>query len=130
MGVVRYVGIKALTNTEQEVTKTLVMRHAEKLDRFFTNYACTFHTKLYDIEGRAKYAFRAKVSCPGVVLSSDATDWDLRRTVHKVMQKILQEAEHTFHKQGQKQQQFHPRKAKRGTGKHVKLKLRRRVRML
>jgi hypothetical protein len=77
-----------------------------------------------------KYSFHARVDGPQFAAKADAVDWDMRRTVHKVMQALENELEHKMKKHGQKQERFHPKKAKRGTGTSVKLKLRRRARLL
>tara|TARA_Y100000310_G_C20668295_1_gene808840 strand:- start:2171 stop:2614 length:444 start_codon:yes stop_codon:yes gene_type:complete len=130
MGILRYVGIRSLAKLEQDKVKTLMLKYMEKLDRYFVNYNCKIHLKTHDVEGRPNYSFHARIFNPDFLFSAKADDWDLNKTVHKLMKKVLTEAEHKFHKGEQKQQKFHPKKAKRGTDKRVKLKLRRRVKMI
>ena len=74
--------------------------------------------------------FNARIESPDMVLKSDASDWDLRRTVHMLMKALENELKRRFKTEGQKQERFHPKKAKRGTDTRVKLKLRRRTRII
>jgi len=130
VGVARYLGIKSLNKIDQDKIKNLVLNYMEKIDRYFVNYNFRMHIKVYKVGGKDKYSFHGKIDCPDFLFAADAVDWDLRRTVHKLMKKILNGLEHEFHKHQQKQQRFHPRKAKRGTDKRVKLKLRGRARLI
>jgi ribosome-associated translation inhibitor RaiA len=123
MSVVRYVGLKALGDQES-VVKTLVERYMEKLERDLPYYDMVVHVKLYKEEGKPKYFFQARVQSPDVKLRADAVDWDLRRTVHKVMKRLETEMNHTFKNDAQPQERFHPKKAKRGTDTKVKLRRR------
>ena len=129
MGVVQYIGLKQLGDDAGTV-QTLVERYMEKLDRDFSDYTLLFHSKLHNIGGRVKYSFHVRLEHPQMVAKADAVDWDLRRTVLEVMQALEQEVEHTFKIHGQKQERFHPKKAKRGTDTRVKLKLRRRAKLI
>tara|TARA_Y100000310_G_C20072125_1_gene529881 strand:- start:56 stop:448 length:393 start_codon:yes stop_codon:yes gene_type:complete len=124
MSKVNYVGVNSLSRTEGGILKKLVMKYLKQLDRSVPKANVRFHVKLYEIGGKLKYSFHARLSVGKDVLSSEAVDWDLRRAVHKVMKKLLTAVEHKLHKEGQKQQKFHPKKAKRGFGKSIKMKLR------
>ena len=126
MGVVQYIGLKQLGG-DAGVVQTLLERYMEKLDRDFPNHTLLFHSKLHNVGGRVKYSFHARLEHPQMVAKADAADWDLRRTVHKVMQALEQEVEHKFKIHAQKQERFHPKKAKRGTDTRVKLNMLRRT---
>ncbi len=129
MGVVQYVGLKKLGD-DASVVQTLVERYMEKLDRDFPNHQMILHTKLHNVGGRVKYSLHVRLEHPQMVAKADAVDWDLRRTVHKVMQALENDIEHIFKIHAQKQERFHPKKAKRGTDTRVKLKLRRRAKLV
>ncbi len=126
---IQYIGLKDL-NDDAGAVQTLVERYAEKLDRDFADSTLVVHTKLHDIGGRVKYSFHARLDHPSVLVHADAVDWDLRRTVHKLMKALENEAKHKFKMHVQKQERFHPKKAKRGTSTRVKLALRRRTRLI
>ncbi|MBT3262374.1 hypothetical protein HN992_02410 [Candidatus Woesearchaeota archaeon] len=123
MSKVNYIGLKSLDATEGEILKTLVLKYLVKLDRSLPNGNVKFHVKLHEIGGKVKYSFHARVKAEKEILGSAADDWDLRRTVHKVMKKLLSSVEHKLKLDGQKQEKFHPKRAKRGFGKSIKMKL-------
>ena len=130
MGRVNYVGLDSLEREEKEALNTIVLNHASKLDRILPNLNLRFHVKLYDIGGKVKYSFHARTKIGKETLLAEAADWDMRRTTHMAMEKLLTAVEHKLHVQGQKQQKFHPKKAKRGFGKNVKLKMRGRAKSI
>ncbi len=130
MSVVTYSGLKKLDANDASQLKTLVEHYMEKIERVFPYFDLLFHTKVHKPEGRIKYSFHGRIDAPSVVLTSEASDWDLARTVHKVMRKLENEARKKYKIGGQKQERFHPKKAKRGTDVRVKLKLRRRAQLL
>ena len=129
MGTVQYVGLKSLGDAAGEV-QTLVERYMEKFDHDFPDHQMIVQTKLHNIGGRVKYSFHIRLDHPGMLAKADAVDWDLRRTVHKMMKALENEVEHKFKTHAQKQERFHPKKAKRGTDTRIKLKLRRRAKMI
>jgi len=126
MGDVVYAGLKLLETRDKDVLNTLVLKHVKKLDRITKNSKIRFHVKMHEIGGRAKYSFHVKINLGKDSLNVEASDWDMRRTVHMAMDKLITAVEHKIHSEGQQQQKFHPKKAKRGFGKNVKLNLRKR----
>jgi hypothetical protein len=70
-----------------------------------------------------KYVFNTQLNIEKEIFSASSSGWDLRKTIHRIMKKLINAVEHKFHIEGQKQQQFHPKKAKRGFGKSIKLKI-------
>lgn len=128
MSKIEYVGLNSLEKADSVMLDTIVSRYLDKIDRALPGSKVRFHAKLHDIGGRVKYSFHAKVKAFNDLLRVEATDWDLNRTAHKTMEKLVTAIEHRMHAEGQKQQKFHPKKAKRGFGKQVKLKMRGRVR--
>ncbi len=125
---VTYSGLKQLTKQETTIVKALVLRYMKKLDRSVPGATLRFHGKLSDVGGRSRNTFTVHLRHGKTSLRVEAEDWDLQRTVHKVMKKLTTAVEHALHQEGQPQQKFHPKKAKRGFGKHIALKLKRLVR--
>ena len=128
MSVVNYKNLNQLGDDASTV-KTLVSRYMEKLERHLPYYDLLIYTKLYKTQGRPKYSFTARVESPDVILKSDASGWDLKTTVHKLMKALENEMEHRFKTSGQHQEKFHPKKAKRGTDTHIALKQKKRTRI-
>jgi hypothetical protein len=56
------------------------------------------HIKEYKKEGQGKkFSINVDLHFSGKRLKSEATDWDLARTLHKSMIKLQNEIEHKFH---------------------------------
>ncbi len=122
MAVVNFIGIKQFDTDESRVIKTLVQRHMEKIERIIPGYKLVFHTKLYKTQGKVKYSFNGRVTNPNIRLHSEAADWNLSTTVHKVMKKLFNEAKKQCRVGSQPQEKFHPKRAKRGTDTRIKLR--------
>jgi len=108
---------------DRDIVKKIVIKYMEKLDRILPNANLKFHAKLKKVRGKVMYSFHVMLKIGKEFMSFKADDWDLRRTCHKVMKKVLNAAEKEFKVGGQKQQSFHPSRAKRGFGKYVRMKL-------
>ena len=77
---------------------------------------------IYKTKGKAKYSFNCRANSPQANFHSEASDWDLLRTVHKVMKKMELEVK-KYHKSGsQPQEKVHPKRAKRGTDTNAALR--------
>ena len=130
MDKITYVGLNLLDHNEKDSLMAIVGQHAKKLERIVPKANLMFHVKLHEIGGRMKYSLHSRVKVGKEMITAEASDYDLHRTSHKVMDKLMNGIEHKLHTEGQQQQKFHPKKAKRGYGKQVKLKLRRRAKIL
>jgi hypothetical protein len=121
VGNVRYIGVNSLEVFEREIMKKLVMDYMVKLNRILHNPNARFHVKLLRVNGKMMYSFSVRLKIGKEFMSFNVEDWDMRRTVRKVMTKVLNAVEKELKIKGQKQQKFHPKKAKRGFGKYVKM---------
>ncbi len=110
MGEVQYIGLKDFTSEESSDIKKLSLRYLEKLEHhdFPSRVHLALRCKKYSREGKPKYSFHGRLDCPSLLLTSQASDWDLHRTLHKVMQKLEREFQHRFKTEGQPQEKFHP----------------------
>lgn len=92
------IGFEVLTeNTKNEFQK-LWEEYSNKIERKLKNTeSVRIHLKEYSPGGKTKFSIHALVSYAGKSIEADAYDWDLKRTFHKVFNKIEQEIEHTFH---------------------------------
>jgi ribosome-associated translation inhibitor RaiA len=92
------IGFDVLTEETKNEFKKIFDESFKKIERKLKN-AESFRIKLkeYSPGGKVKFSIHVLVSYSGKVLEANASDWDLKRTMHKVFDKIEQEAEHTFH---------------------------------
>jgi len=114
MSTVRFIGLNTFDSTDQSIIKTLCTRYMEKLERDLNpQFKLSFHCKRYRAQGKPKHSFHARIQMhTKLIVHSQATDWDLRRTVHKVMQKLERELQHKYKTEGQPQERL---RSKRGT---------------
>ena len=113
MSTVRFIGIKQFDDFEQTTITTLCTRYMEKLERDLPKeFKLAFHCKLHKKQGKQKYSFHGRVNTPNFLFSSEASDWDLRRTVHKVMKKLERELQHKYKTEGQPQEKLRPKRGR------------------
>ena len=95
---ISYIGLKNLDNLEISKIKNLSVEYCEKFERNLGKDALLIlHLQKYRVKGkRAKYSIHAKINSPSLILNANAADWDLNRTLHKVLKKFKGEIEHKF----------------------------------
>lgn len=120
---INYVGLNLLDRTEAESLKKLVSKYSSKFDNTVQNSSLKLHVKLHEIGGKTKYSFHVHLSFGRKAISVEHSEWDLKKTGHKVMEKLHNAVEHKLHIEGQKQQKFHPKKGKKGFGKSIAMRL-------
>jgi len=98
------VGFEILTEKTRNEFNELWGEYSKKIGRKLKNAeSCRVHLKEYSPGGKTKFSIHALVSYAGKSIEANASDWDLRRTFHKVFNKIEQEIEHKFHVSDQHQ---------------------------
>jgi len=91
-------GFEILTEKTRNEFQKLWEEYSKKIGRRLKNTeSIKIHLKEYSPGGKTKFSIHALVSYAGKSIEADAFDWDLRRTFHKVFNKIEQEIEHRFH---------------------------------
>lgn len=92
------IGFEILGKKSKNEFQKLFIEYSKKIRRKLKNIdSFKIHLKEYSHEGKIKSSIHASVSYPGKIIKAEASDWDLKRTLHKVFNKIEQEIEHTFH---------------------------------
>ena len=92
------VGFEVLTEKTRSEFQKIFDESSKKIERMLKNAdSIKIRLKEYSPGGRTKFSIHVIVSYSGKVLEANASDWDLRRTFHKVFNKIGQEIEHIFH---------------------------------
>ena len=101
---VQFKGLVNFNTLESETIKKLARQYYDKLLRDLKDAKLVLDLKKYDSEGkRTKYALNSRVeSGTTVVLITKASDWDLRRTLHKLFKKLERELQHKYKLKGQK----------------------------
>ena len=92
------IGFEVLTEKTRTEFEKLYEEYSKKINRVLKDAdSLKIHLKEYSPGGKIKFSIHATVKHSGKFIEAEATDWDLRRTFHKVFNKIEQEIEHSFH---------------------------------
>ena len=102
------VGFEILTEKTRNEFQKLWEEYSKKIERKLKNAeSVRIRLKEYSPGGKTKFSIHVLVSYAGKSIEADAFDWDLKRTFHKVFNKIEQEIEHRFHVSDQHQRAKH-----------------------
>ncbi|MEN9626549.1 MAG: hypothetical protein RL557_877 [archaeon] len=91
-------GTNLLSEAEMKKVNDLLESYYNKIQRHFDEPVfLDLHIKEYNKEGtRKKYSLNVFMRGAGKKLEASYADWDLAKTIHKVMEKLLGEIEHQF----------------------------------
>jgi len=91
-------GLEFLSEDEKKTADKLFKEYYEKIERKLKNFlGLKVHIKIYSPEGRKKFSLNAEAMSAGKMFEANAADWDFARTMHKLMNKVINEIEHEFH---------------------------------
>ncbi len=100
-------GIDELSEKEKQLVDKLLNEYYVKIKRQLKNeFFLEFHIKEYKKTGerwltkKKKFSVHVKINADKVY-EADYGDWDLARTIHKVMNKLMNEIEHKTHSSNQ-----------------------------
>jgi len=93
-----YTGMKILSNIEQSQVKSILETEYPRLVEIMPKKQdLKVMIKSYDNEGkRKKYSIHLRLGGTFQAVSTEAADWDLRRTTHKAVKNLEKEMEHKF----------------------------------
>lgn len=92
------IGFEVLTEKTKNEFQKLWEEYSKKIENKLKNVeSVKVHLKEHNPEGRIKFSIHVVVDYSGKSIKAEAVDWDLKRTFHKVFNKIENEIEHTFH---------------------------------
>mgnify|MGYP001595894137 CR=1 FL=1 len=100
MNSIEITGIEILTEKEKEVADKLLKEYYLKIQRQLKKIiSLKLYIKEYKKEGKGKkYSINIEVIAPAPkIFKANAHDWDFARTLHKVLNKIINEIEHELH---------------------------------
>ncbi len=92
------IGFEVLTEKTKNEFQKLWDEYSKKIERKLKNVeSFKIHLKEYSSGGKTKFSIHVVVAYSGKSIKAEAVEWDLKRTFHKVFNKIENEIEHTFH---------------------------------
>ncbi|RLG16092.1 hypothetical protein DRN69_01730 [Candidatus Pacearchaeota archaeon] len=92
-------GISLLNSHEKQIADKLLKEYYPKMQRQIKNIiTLKIYIKEYKKEGkRKKYNIDVEIKSSGKIFKANASDWDFSRTLHKVLNKIINEIEHKLY---------------------------------
>lgn len=92
-------GLDSFEEKEIEKIKELVSTNYEKLKRDVEEFLLVLHAKKHEKDGnRSMYSFHGKLQAPDNIINVEAQDWLLSTAVHKVMNKLRNQAQNRLRK--------------------------------
>ena len=91
-------GLNLLTKIEKDKVNEILSKFYNKIQRHFKEpIKLESHSKEYNVEGkRKKYSVHIKIHTTRN-FEADYADWDVSKTLHKVLNKLSNEIEKKFH---------------------------------
>ncbi len=94
---IRYVGLTKLPESEQDKVKLLAEKAFEKYSMKLEEPLMTLHVKLANKEGNQKeYNIKARLESPSGQFEASHFDYDLPKTLHKVLDHLENQVRHKF----------------------------------
>ena len=98
---ISYIGINDFDENERKMIQEMTEQHMKKIQRDVEDYELIVklkkHGTIKNKEDKAvKYSMHAKLTSNRTVLNAEYADWDLKRTIHIIFDKLNSEIEHTF----------------------------------
>ena len=92
-------GIELLSERQKQLVNRLLNEYYKRIFRMIKNLTVFEVTiKEYEKEGKQqKFSFNVKVVSPAGVFKADGFDWDFERSLHKALNKVMNEIEHKLH---------------------------------
>ncbi len=96
--IVKYTGLDKLTLLEKIKLKNIAESKYSKISRLFQDKPAdvSINVKIYDKEKKRKYSLHGKVEAATRIFSASASDWDIKKTTHEVMDKLESEVKKQF----------------------------------
>jgi len=98
--IIQYVGLNELSAEEQEIVKQLSTEYQDKIQKEMeTPTSVSVHIKLYKKEGeKKKFSITLKtVAASQTFETKNASDWDLKRVLHKAFKNLERLVLHKLH---------------------------------
>ena len=107
INIIHATGVEELTEKEKQLVNKLLNEYYIKIQKRLKNMSSLeFRVKEYGKSGerwltkKKKFSIHVKINSDKFY-EADYADWDLARTIHKVMNKLMNEIEHKLHSSDQ-----------------------------
>lgn len=98
---INFIGLEKLEGDSLSHLTTLFSQYLEKIERDLPGAELNVDVKVHNPEGKRKhYEFLCKIVFSGDILTAKHSDWDLRRCIHRVCGKLINEIQHKFKTEG------------------------------
>lgn len=98
---IQVLGLDDFNTKEKNKILDYADNYAEKIFREINADNMVIHAKKHDKAGkRAKYSFHVRIRSPTNLITAKDDDWILATALHKVFEKVKNEAQHTFKTKG------------------------------
>lgn len=98
---INFIGLEKLDDESISHLTTLFSSYLEKIERDIPDCELNVDVKLHNKDGNRKhYGFLCKIVYSNNVITASVEDWDLRRCIHKVCTKLINEIQHKFKTEG------------------------------
>ena len=95
----RFINIKELNIIERLTLSTLTKQYYKKIRTFLKNAELIVRIKKYKEKGKkSKFSIHSRIIAPKLLLTSQSSDWDLKRTTHKNFKQLLKSIHSKFRK--------------------------------
>lgn len=101
MSNVNFIGLDSFTDEEIATIRELVYHHFKKIKhREIRNFNLVVHVKKKSKSGKQdkgiRYSILTRIDAPSFLVSSESTDFNLRKACHEAMVKLESEFNHKF----------------------------------
>ena len=95
---IKLIGLENFDEIEKFDIQEMTKANYDKLSKEFEEITLVLHAKKYDKSGKkCKYALNAKIEKgEGVLSNAKYADWDLKKTLHKLFDKLDYGIKHKF----------------------------------
>ncbi len=102
MNEIEFEGAEELNESERFQLDKIAESYLNKIRRKIKNdFLLRIKLKEYHRDGKKdkahKFSIKAQIKTSTIGIDSEAHDWDLNRTLHAALDKLLSEIEHRFH---------------------------------
>ena len=97
----KILGLEDFDKKEVEVIDSLSKNYVNKIGRKFSKASFIIQAKKYEKEGKGHhYSFHVKVENPSVLVGVKEDEWDLKKCLHEVFDKLSFRLQHKYKLEG------------------------------
>ncbi|MEK6973979.1 MAG: hypothetical protein AABW41_01960 [Nanoarchaeota archaeon] len=98
---IRFIGLNDFNDGEKALINEITLNNIKKISRHIGDYELIVKLKKHStankkIDETIKYSIHAKMQFPKILITASYADWELKRTLHVIYDKLLNEIKHKF----------------------------------